>query len=61
MLSGPDYRGPDKSCGILDTTYQRLDDAVCIEPGNGFICQLHGKVSLLYFIHTVLAGSPASR
>ena len=40
VLSGPDYRGPPKRCGILETTYNRLDDAVCSEPGNGFICQM---------------------
>ena len=45
-LSPLEYKGPPKPCGILETTYSKIDDAVCTEQGIGYICQLKSKTSV---------------
>ena len=45
-LSPPEYKGPPKPCGILETTYNKIDDAVCTEQGIGYICQLKSNTSV---------------
>ena len=42
-LSPTDYKGPPKHCGILETTYSKIDDAVCTEQGIGYICELSSE------------------